>query len=60
LTGHVVRVAGQQAAAGDPLDDLIVDGELDGAPRRLSLQVKRQPTISAAISNTDFRELIAN
>jgi len=35
LTGHVVRVAVQQAAAGDPLDDLIVDGELDGAPRRL-------------------------
>ncbi len=60
LTGHVVRVAVQQAAAGDPLDDLIVDGELDGAPRRLSLQVKRQLTISAAVSNTDFRELIAN
>ena len=33
LTGQVVRVAVQQAAAGDPLDDLIVDGELDGAPR---------------------------
>jgi hypothetical protein len=60
LTGHVVRVAVQQAAAGDPLDDLIVDGELDGSPRRLSLQVKRQLTISAAVSNTDFRELIAS
>ena len=60
LTGHVVRVAVQQAAAGEPLDDLIVDGELDGSPRRLSLQVKRQLTISAAASNTDFRDLIAN
>jgi hypothetical protein len=34
LTGHVVRVAVQQAAAGEPLDDLIVDAELEGASRR--------------------------
>ncbi len=60
LTGHVVRVAVQQASAGEPLDDLIVDAEVDGSRRRLSLQVKRQLTISAAAKNTDFRELIAN
>jgi hypothetical protein len=60
LTGHVVRVAVQQAGAGEPLDDVILDAELDGTRRRLSLQVKRQFTISTTVSNTDFRELIAD
>jgi hypothetical protein len=60
LTGRVVRVAVQQAGTGEPLDDLIVDAEQHGSRRRLSLQVKRQLTISAALSNKDFRELIAN
>lgn len=58
--GRVTRVAVQQHSKGEPLDDLIVDAELDGATRRLSLQVKRELKISAAASNKDFRDLIAN
>jgi len=55
----VVRVAVQQAAYGEPLDDLIVDGRgADGSTARLSLQTKRELTISAATTNTDFREII--
>ena len=60
ISGRISRVAVQQASQGEPLDDLVVDADLFGEPRRLSLQVKRQLTISAAESNTDFRELIAN
>src|SRR5262249_4002364 len=36
----------------------IVDTSLEGAPRRLSLQIKRRTTISAARSNNDFKEII--
>jgi hypothetical protein len=55
----VVRVALQQAAFGEPLDDLIVDGIAPDETRaRLSLQVKRALTISSAASNTDFREIV--
>src|ERR1700684_1572215 len=55
----VVRVAVQQAAYGEPLDDLIVDGRgVDDAVSRLSLQTKRELTISAATTNTDFREIV--
>lgn len=59
-SGRVVGVSVQQAAQGEPLDDVIVDLEASDGARRLSLQVKRQLTISAAASNVDFRELIAN
>ncbi|MFN4012139.1 MAG: hypothetical protein ACK4K8_19485 [Pannonibacter sp.] len=56
---RVVRVALEQRDAGEPLDDLIVDGEApDGSVARLSLQVKREITISAAISNKDFRDIV--
>lgn len=61
LNGRVVqRVAQQQVDFGEPLDDVIVDGELlaDGTVMRLSLQVKRSLTISDAASNNDFREVI--
>ena len=60
LEGRVItRVAVQQAAFGEPLDDVIVDGRApDDSLARLSLQVKRQLTISAAASNTDFREIV--
>lgn len=55
----VVRVAVQQAAYGEPLDDLIVDGRgIDDSISRLSLQTKRELTISAATTNTDFREIV--
>ena len=55
----VMRVAVQQAAYGEPLDDLIVDGRgADDSISRLSLQTKRELTISAATTNTDFREII--
>ena len=56
---RVFRVALEQRDAGEPLDDLIVDGEApDGSVARLSLQVKREITISAAPTNEDFRAII--
>jgi hypothetical protein len=61
LGGRVVtRVAQQQEAAGEPLDDVIVDATTtaNNALMRLSLQVKRALTISAAATNTDFRQVI--
>lgn len=62
LTGAIVsRVAFQQAAFGEPLDDLIVDGKAaDGKEVRLGLQIKREITISSAQTNTDFREIVIN
>lgn len=55
----VSRVALQQRNFKQPLDDVIVDfrGQ-HGEPARLSLQVKRELTISAAASNEDFRDVI--
>jgi len=55
----VVGVSVQQRDFGEPLDDVIVDFE-DAAnnPARLSLQVKRSLTISAATTNSDFRDII--
>lgn len=41
------------------MDDVIVEFNRGDARRRLSLQVKRSITISAAASNTDFREIMA-
>lgn len=61
LDGRIVqRVAQQQADFGEPLDDVIVDAAslADGTVMRLSLQVKRSLTISAAATNSDFREVI--
>jgi hypothetical protein len=55
----IIRVAVQQAAYGEPLDDLIVDARgTDDSISRLSLQTKRELTISAATTNTDFREIV--
>jgi hypothetical protein len=57
---RVVAVELQRAAFGQPLDDLIVSAALqDGSSARLGLQVKRSLTVSAAESNTDFREVVA-
>jgi hypothetical protein len=57
----VARVAMRQAAFGEPLDDLVIDANaVDGTRARISLQVKRSLTISAAASNTDFREIVVN
>ncbi len=56
---RVVRVALEQRDAGEPLDDIVADGEApDGSVARLSLQVKREITISAAIKNKDFRDIV--
>ena len=56
-----VGVAVQQGAHGEPLDDLVVDADaVDGTRARISLQIKRSLTISAARSNTDFREIVVN
>ena len=55
----VCRVALEQRDAGEPLDDIIVDARApDGSLARLSLQVKRELTISAAKTNIDFRDVI--
>lgn len=55
----VVRVAVQQRHFKQPLDDLIVDfRNISGGMARMSLQVKRALTISAAKSNSDFRDVI--
>ncbi|HSN23930.1 MAG TPA: hypothetical protein VLS45_07135, partial [Methylomicrobium sp.] len=55
----VVRVSVQQRDFGEPLDDVIVDFEdTTKNPARLSLQVKRSLTISAAKTNTDFCDII--
>lgn len=55
----VVRVALEQRDAGEPLDDIIVDAKApDGSVARLSLQVKREITVSAAPGNKDFRDII--
>lgn len=57
----VVRVAVQQRHFKQPLDDVIVDfRSANGGTARLSLQVKRALTISAAKSNTDFRDVISD
>ena len=56
--GTVTSVAVQQAGHGQPMDDLIVEFKHVDLRRRLSLQVKREITISAARSNTDFRDII--
>ena len=57
--GVVTSVAVQQVGHGHPMDDVIVEFRHDDSRRRLSLQVKRRVTISAAASNTDFRQIIA-
>jgi hypothetical protein len=55
----VCRVSLQQRDFGEPLDDVIVDfRDTSGVESRLSLQAKRKLVISAAESNTDFRDII--
>ncbi|MGH8657251.1 MAG: hypothetical protein ACREV4_01835 [Gammaproteobacteria bacterium] len=55
----VCLVTLQQRNFGEPLDDVIVDFRDTAAEEaRLSLQVKSGLTVSAAKSNTDFREVI--
>ena len=60
LPGRVVRhVSVQQGSFGQPLDDLIVRAEgADQVSITYSAQVKRKLVISAARTNTDFRDTI--
>ena len=61
LGRKTVHIAVQQAAFGEPLDDLVVDADApDGTTARISLQIKSSLTISAAQSNVDFREIVVN
>ena len=60
VPGEVVRVAVQQRPAGQPLDDVVVDTSNADGKRRISLQVKRSLTISAAAKNQHFRQIIAD
>ena len=57
-SGIVTSVAVQQARV-NPMDDVIVEFKDDGTRRVLSLQVKRQLRITGAVSNTDFRDILA-
>ncbi|WP_193557291.1 AAA family ATPase [Microvirga pakistanensis] len=57
LNGIVKTVAVQQEGHGDPMDDIIVELDDAGLPRRLSLQAKRTIQISAA--NDAFRDILA-
>ena len=57
--GIVTSVAVQQAQV-NPMDDIIVEFRENDTRRVLSLQVKRQVRITAAASNTDFREIMAS
>lgn len=57
---QVVGIGLQRAAFGQPMDDLIVSAELhDGSGVRLDLQVKRALTLSTAVTNADFRDVVA-
>lgn len=60
LPGRTVSaVSLQQAVFDHPLDDLVVDAiSADGSSMQMGLQVKRSITLTAAESNTDFRETI--
>jgi len=60
LPGRIVRhVSVQQGPFGHPLDDLVVRAEgTDQVSITFSAQVKRKLVISAANTNTDFRETI--
>lgn len=60
LPGRVVRhVSVQQGSFGHPMDDLIVRASgADQSSLTFSIQVKRKLVISAAATNTDFRETI--
>jgi len=60
LPGRIVRhVSLQQGSYGHPLDDLIVRASgPDQVSITFSIQVKRKLVISAARTNTDFRETI--
>ncbi|RWM76525.1 MAG: ATP-binding protein [Mesorhizobium sp.] len=58
LNQTVARVAVQQAAQGEPLDDLIVDGlATDGGLTRLSIQCKQSLRVSATAAG-DFRDIV--
>ena len=61
LSGDVVaRVELQRGSFGAPMDDVIVGGRgLNGSWRTLSLQIKRELTISSAASNEGFRDIVA-
>jgi hypothetical protein len=56
--GRVTRVAVQQEAAGEPMDDVVVDVDIGGETARTGLQVKTSLVISSAQSNEDFRAII--
>ena len=56
----IVRtVAIQQAGHGHPMDDIIIEFGESSSNETLALQVKRKITISAAQSNTDFRDVLS-
>jgi hypothetical protein len=57
-SGIVISVAVQQGK-DHPMDDIVVEFREHAARRLLGLQVKRQLRISAARSNSDFREIMA-
>jgi hypothetical protein len=59
LDGVVKTVAVQQEGHGHPMDDIIIELDDGHSQRRLSLQAKRKVQISAAATNTDFRDILS-
>lgn len=56
---RVIRLTLEQRCAGEPFDDIIVDCETpDGSVARMSLQAKREITISAVKTDKDFRDIV--
>lgn len=55
----VAQVSVQRAALGQPMDDIIIDGEDAAGAVRLSVQVKRSFRIAATPDNTDFFDIVA-
>jgi hypothetical protein len=56
--GVVSCVAVQQAGHDQPMDDLIVEFQDPEGQRTLSLQVKSTITVSGAVTNKDFRDIV--
>lgn len=56
LNGRVVSVAGQRAGHDQPMDDLVVEFDDEGAVKTLGLQVKRRLSVNSG--NADFRAVL--
>lgn len=58
-SGVVRQVRVQRGALGEPLDDVIVESEDNGAAARLSIQVKRSFACNDQSSNETFKDVVS-